>query len=136
MAGDIEEHEKGELRRAYEVTLRPEWKARISGFQHKMDKFRLSKYVIVARGVNNDEDWAVPAKLALKLEPYERDIAVIDILDVLHFLAAELSADELREAVNKCYEYLSDLKLCGRPKFIAKYREVVHGWLGETSTAP
>jgi len=135
VAGDIEEYADGKLRRTYTVTLRPEWKARISGFRDKMDQFHLPKYVIVAGGVNNDDAWAVPAKLALKLEPYERDIAVIDILDVVNFLAAELTPGELREAVNKCNEYLNDLNLCGRPEYIATYREVVHGWLTATSAA-
>ncbi len=135
VAGDIEEYADGKLCRAYAVTLSPEWKATISGFRDKMDKFHLSRYVIVVGGVNKDDDWAVPAKLALKLEPYERDIAVIDILDVVNFLATELTPGELREAVNKCNELLNDLSLCGRPEYIATYREVVHGWLSASSAA-
>jgi hypothetical protein len=104
-------------------------------FRDKMDQFRISKYVIIAGGVNNDEESAGPAKLALNPETHKRDIAVIDILDVVHFLAGELTPNELREAVNKCFEYLNDLKVCGHPTYIATYREVVHGWLADWSTA-
>lgn len=135
-AGDIEEYKEGLLHRAYEVTVRPEWKARISGFKDKMDRFNLAKYVIIAGDLNVDDEWAVPAKLALKLEPYGRDIAVIDILDVLNFFAAELTPEELREAVNKGYDYLNDQSLCGRPDYIDRYREVVHAWLASPSTTP
>jgi len=129
VAGDIEEYKDGALHRAYEVTLRPEWKARLSGFRDKMDRFGLSKYTIIAGDVNGDEEWSVPANLALKIEPYERDLVVIDITDVLNFLAAELTPGELREAVNKAFELLSDPKFCGRPEFIERYRDVVHRWL-------
>lgn len=45
---------------------------------------------------------------------FERDIAVVAILDMVNFLAFELTPDELREAVNKGYDYLNDLNLCGR----------------------
>ena len=132
VAGDVEEHKDGRLHRAYEVTVRTEWKARMSGFRAKMDQFGLSKYIIIAGGLNSDEEWSTPAKLALKIEPYGRDVAVIDIFDVVNFLATELTADELREAVNKGFDYLNDPGLCGRPAYIDRYREVVHDWL----TAP
>ncbi len=135
-AGDIEEYKDGQLHRAYEVTGRPEWKARISGFKHKMDKFGLTKYVIIVGGLNGDDEWAVPANLALKLDPYGRDIAIIDILDVLNFLAAELTPEELRESINKCYDYLNDLTICGRPEYIKRYIDVVHGWLTSPGAIP
>ncbi|MGO9922320.1 MAG: hypothetical protein ACLQIB_47440 [Isosphaeraceae bacterium] len=134
VAGDIEEYAHRKLRRAYTVTLSPEWKARIPGFRDKMEKFHLSRYVIVAGGVNDDDAWAAPARLALQIEPYERHIAVIDIHDVVNFLAAELTPGELRGAVNKCNEYLNDLNLRGRPEYIATYRAVVRGWLTSSST--
>jgi hypothetical protein len=107
-AGDIEEYQEERLLRAYEVTVRPDWQNRISNFQRKMDRFGLSKYIIIAEGINTDEQWAVPARMALALAPYGRDIAVVDIRDVLNFLAAELTPTELRAAVNRAYEYLSD----------------------------
>ncbi len=42
------------------------------------------------------------------------DIAVVDIYDVVHFLAAELTPQELRVTVNQAFAYLSDRKLSGR----------------------
>ncbi len=128
-AGDIEEFHEGHLLRAYEVTVRPDWQNRISNFQRKMDRCGLTKYVLLAAGINDDDQWAVPARMALSLEAYGRDIAVVDIRDVLNFLAAELTPRELRAAVNRTYEYLSDPKLCGRDDFKALYREAVRGWL-------
>jgi hypothetical protein len=128
-AGDIEEWHDGHLIRAYEVTVREDWKNRISNFKQKMDQFGLSKYIIIALGINNDDGWSVPARMALTLEPYGRDIAVVDIRDVVNFLAAELTANELRTSVNKAYEYLSDLRLSGRSEFKQAYREAVRDWL-------
>jgi hypothetical protein len=98
-AGDIEEWRDGSLLRAYEVTVRDDWKNRISRFRSKIDQFGLAKYVIVAAGINQDEEWKVPATMALKLEPYGRDIAVVDITDVVNFLAAELTPVQLRAAL-------------------------------------
>jgi hypothetical protein len=128
-AGDIEEWRAGELVAAWEVTVRDDWKNRISRFRQKMDDFKLSKYVIVAAGVNEDEEWKVPATMALKLGPYGWDIAVVDIYDVTHFLAAELTPCELRAAVNKAFEYLSDRKLSDRPDFKEAYTRQVRDWL-------
>lgn len=128
-AGDIEEYQDGHLVRAYEVTVRDDWQNRISGFKEKMDRFGLGKYVIIASNVNTDEAWAQPAQLALALQPYGRDIVVIDIRDVLNFLAAELTPGELREAVNKTYEYLRGPHLSGRQEFIEAYQHVVSAWL-------
>jgi hypothetical protein len=134
-AGDIEEFQDGRLVRAYEVTVRPDWKARISNFKAKMDKFGLRKYVIFASGINQDEELAEPAKMALTIEPYGRDIAVVDLYDVVNFLSAELTHLELRAAVNKAYEYLSDLRLCGREDIKTRYRETVRGWLDDAGAA-
>ncbi|MCC6419966.1 MAG: hypothetical protein IT429_17155, partial [Gemmataceae bacterium] len=128
-AGDIEERREGQFVRAYEVTVRDDWKNRISRFKTKMDHFHLSKYIIIAAGINTDDEWKVPATMALKLEPYERDIAVVDIYDVIHFLAAELTPQELRAAVNQAHTYLTDRKLSGRPDFIEAYVSAVREWL-------
>lgn len=128
-AGDIEEYHEDRLVRAYEVTVRDDWRNRVSNFKSKMDRFSLPKYVIIAADVNTDPEWSVPAKMALKLDKYERDIAVVDITDVLNFLAVELIPVELRAAVNKGYEFLSDRKLCGREDIKEKYRESVRDWL-------
>jgi hypothetical protein len=134
-AGDIEEFHEGRLLRAYEVTVRPDWKNRISNFKNKMDKFGLKKYTLIASDINNDQEWSVPAKVALALEPYGRDIAVLDILDVVNFLAAELTAIELRAAVNQTFTYLSDRKLSGRDDFKTAYREAVSSWLDGSTVA-
>jgi hypothetical protein len=128
-AGDIEEFHNGTLTRAYEVTVRPDWKNRISDFRAKMDEYDLSKYVIIASDVGNDPDLAMPADMLRFVEPYGRDIAVIDILDFVSVFAAELTAIELREAVNKTYAFLSSPKLCGRPDIMDRYREGVERWL-------
>lgn len=47
-AGDIEERAEGQLIRAYEVTMRPDWQSRISDFKAKMDAAGLDKYTIIA----------------------------------------------------------------------------------------
>ena len=130
-AGDIEERRDGQLTRAYEVTVRDDWKNRISNFTKKMDRFGLSKYIIIASGINTDNEWKMPATMALKLEHYGRDIGVVDIYDVVNFLAAELTPQELRAAVNQAYVYLSDRKLSGRPDLKESYTSVVCDWLDE-----
>jgi hypothetical protein len=127
-AGDIEEFLEGRLIRAYDVTVRPDWQHRLSSFQSKMDKFGLSKYVIVASGVNDGDQWGQPANMALSLEPYGRDIAVVDINDVANFLAAELTPAELRAAVNKAFDYLSNRSL-GREDYQHLFSNVVSDWL-------
>ena len=42
-------------------------------------------------------------------------------------MAADLSASELRKAVNKGYDYLCQPRLCGRFEFQEAYREAI-GW--------
>lgn len=130
-AGDIEERLKGELVRAYEVTVRPDWQNRISDFKSKMDAFGLSKYVIIASSVNKDTIWSQPAASISRLEPYGRDIAVVDIDDFINVLCAELSAQKLRAATNKAFEFLQDPKLCGRPDIIQTYRAMIEDWLDD-----
>lgn len=130
-AGDIEEKLDGQLVRAFEVTARPDWKNRISNFKDKMDRFGLQKYIIIAANVNNDPEWSIPARIITNLEPYGRDIAVVDIDDFVNVFSAELTARELREAVNKGFEYLINPKLCGRVDIISNYRDTVSKWLDE-----
>ena len=91
-AGDIEERLGGDVLRAYEVTVRDDWENRISVFKSKMDKFHLSKYVIIASEINGDPQWGEPAGLLVSLEPCGRDIAVVDILDFVNVFASELTA--------------------------------------------
>ena len=130
-AGDIEEMLHGNLFRAYEVTVRDDWKNRVSGFKEKMDKFSLQKYTIIASGVRRDARWYAPATLVLALEEYGRDIAVLDIEEVLNFMAAELSPKELRDAVNQVFKYLTNPRLCGRHDLMDKYRDAVSKWLDD-----
>lgn len=128
-AGDIEEKLGGKLHRAYEVTVRDDWKNRLSTFRRRMDNFELRKYIIVASGINADAEWGEPTKAALLLEKSGRDIAVLDINDMVNFLAAELSAVELRNAVNKAYEYLLNPRLSGVQSYSEGYRKIVRDWL-------
>lgn len=130
-AGDIEEFHEGRLIRAYEVTVRPDWKNRLSAFRAKMDHHGLAKYVIIAGGVNADEELAEPARLLTFLKPTGRDIAVVDIHDVSMVMAAELTASELREVVNLAFDFLCQRELCGRAEFQEAYRAVVDKWLDQ-----
>lgn len=128
-AGDIEELLNGDLVRAYEVTVRPDWKNRVGDFRKKMDGVRLRKYTIIASNVNRDEDLAEPADMIRFLAPYGRDIAVVDIQDFVNVFAMELHADELRRAVTQTYSYLTTPSLCGRADIVDKFNAVVEGWL-------
>lgn len=128
-AGDIEEWLHGKLFRAYEVTVRDDWKNRVSGFKMKMDEYGLNKYTIIASGVRGDAKWYSPASLIISLEEYGRDVAVLDIEEVLNFMAAELTAKELRDAINQVHGYLSNPQLCGRHDLMEKYRAAVSKWL-------
>ena len=62
--------------RAYEVTVRPDWKNRVGDFRKKMDTANLRKYTIIASGVNCDHDLAEPADMIRFLAPYGRDIVM------------------------------------------------------------
>ena len=130
-AGDIEELLNGDLVRAYEVTVRPDWKNRVGDFRKKMDGANLHKYTIIASNVNIDHDLAEPADMIRFLAPYGRDIAVVDIYDFLNVFAMELNADELRRAVTQTYSYLTTPSLCGRSDIVDKFNDVVKGWLDE-----
>jgi hypothetical protein len=128
-AGDIEEFHDGELLRAYEVTVRPDWKNRVTDFRAKMDSAKLKKYTIIASNVKTDDELAEPANMIRFLEPYGRDIAVVDIHDFVDVFAMELSADELRRSVNHAYSLLTAPKLCGRADIIEKFSVCVANWL-------
>lgn len=132
-AGDIEEFFRGDLHRAYEVTVRPDWKNRVGDFKAKMDAFGLKKYTIIASNVGSDEDLAEPAEMIRFLEPFGRDIAVVDIHDFVNVFAMELTAEELRRAVNQTYSYLTTPSLCGRPDVIARFSTAVSRWLDSVS---
>jgi len=132
-AGDIEEFRDGDLLRAYEVTVRPDWKNRVTAFRAKMDAAKLRKYTIIASNVGSDEELAEPASMVKFLEPYGRDIAVVDIHDFLNVFAMELSADELREAVRQAHSYLTMPSLYGRADIIGRFSDCVVAWLDEST---
>lgn len=132
-AGDIEEFRDGDLLRAYEVTVRPDWKNRVGDFRKKMDSAGLKKYTIIASSVSTDEELAEPASMIRFLQPYGRDIAVVDIHELADVFAMELSADELRAAVNQAYNYLTAPKLCGRADIIKRFAVCVSAWLDQTA---
>lgn len=132
-AGDIEEFKDSELVRAYEVTVRPDWKNRLSDFRAKMDHFGLKKYAILASNVNDDNALSEPAEMIRFLEPYGRDIAVVDLSDFFNVFAMELSAGELRRSVNQAYSYLATPSLCGRADIIERFSQCVSSWLDTAS---
>lgn len=131
--GDIEEFRDEVLIAAYEVTVRPDWKNRISDFKEKMDRAKLSKYAIIASAVNTDDELAAPADMLKFVEPYGRDLVIIDIQDVVNVFSSELTAAELRETVNLTHSYLCSPKLCGRADIIDKYTDVVSRWIDDIS---
>ncbi|MFD2787304.1 DNA cytosine methyltransferase [Hymenobacter rubripertinctus] len=128
-AGDIEEFIDENIIRAYEVTMRPDWKSRLPDFREKMDRAGLHKYVIIAASVNSDDDLREPAAMALTLGPVQRDIAVIDIMDFLSWMAAELSAKEIQIALKDVNAMLQNPKLGAKQAHIDIYLEVVGKWL-------
>jgi len=119
----------------YEVTMRPDWKNRLQDFREKMDRFGLHKYIIIAANVNTDEDLREPAAMALTMEGVERDIAVVDIMDFLNWMAAELSAFELQRALQDVGDLLQTPKLGAKQGHIDTYMAVVTGWLGNVAQA-
>ena len=128
-AGDIEEFFRGDLHRAFEVTVRPDWKNRMGDFRAKMDAAGLRKYTIIASNISADEELAEPANMIRFLEPFGRDIALVDIHDFLNVFAMELTSDELRRAINQTYAYLVAPKLCGRADIISRFSAAVSTWL-------
>lgn len=127
--GDIEEFRDEILVAAYEVTVRSDWKNRLSDFKEKMDRAGLKKYTIIASSVNNDVQLATPTDMLKFIEPYGRDLAIIDIVDVTNVFAGELTAAELRETINQTHLFLTSPKLCGRADIIEKYSNTVSQWL-------
>ena len=128
-AGDVEERVEGQLLRAYEVTASLPWRDRLSAAKRKMDRHELAKYVILAGGVNASSEWAEPAALALQLDPYGRDIAVVDLEDVCTWMAAHLPAPQLRDALRDVERMIHSPSLCGRHDVADLYTGIVGRWL-------
>ena len=110
---------------------RPDWKNRISDFRAKMDSAGLRKCTIIASNVTTDEELAEPASMIRFLEPYGRDIAVVDIHELVDVFAMELSADELRAAINQAHSYLTAPRLCGRADIIVRFSASIAAWLDQ-----
>lgn len=128
--GDIEEYRDYDLVAAYEVTVRDDWKNRLSDFQAKASEGNLQRYVIFASGVRVDRDLHPASRLVEFVEQLSFDLAVVDLSDFFCVFCAELSRDELASAFNRAYGLLADPRLSGRPDFLAKFRLVTDAWLG------
>jgi len=129
-AGDIEEYRDYDLIAAYEVTVRDDWKNRLSDFQTKALEGKLTRYVILASGVRTDHDLHPASRLIEFVDQLAFDLAVVDLSDFFCVFCAELSRDELAAAFNRAYALLAEPRLSGRSDFLAKFRSVTDAWLG------
>ncbi|MFD2111175.1 hypothetical protein [Thiorhodococcus fuscus] len=127
--GDIEEYREDLLIAAFEVTVRDDWKNRLSDFQKKAVRGNLPKYVIFASDVRGDSDLYPASKLIDFIEHLSFDLAVVDLSDFFSVFCAELTREEIGQAINRAYHLLTEPRLCGREDFIGKYREVTNEWL-------
>ncbi|WP_283189858.1 hypothetical protein [Pseudomonas sp. PMCC200344] len=127
--GDIEEFRDGVLVAAYEVTVRDDWKNRLADFGKKAKKGNLSKYILIASNVRSDKNLHPAHSLMNFVGHLHFDLAVIDITDFFTVFCAELRRDELAEAFNRTYEFLSDRKLCGRADIQESFKNVTDQWL-------
>ncbi|MCK4794183.1 MAG: hypothetical protein KAV87_61215 [Desulfobacteraceae bacterium] len=127
--GDIEEVLEGNLVNAYEVTVRDDWKNRLPDLRAKMSEAGLNKYVLVASNINSDEQLSNPKSLVTFTEKAGFDLAIIDLNDFIRVFCAELKANEIRNALNTCYEYLINPKLCGREDIISAYKSKIDEWV-------
>lgn len=127
--GDIEEFRDYELVAAYEVTVRSDWKNRLSDFAKKVRDAKLPKYVIFAAGVRGDSELSPATQLIDFVQDLPFDLAVVDIRDFFSVFCAELQKEEIGAALNRAYELLSDPRLSGREDILVKYRDVTSAWL-------
>lgn len=127
--GDIEEFRDYELVAAYEVTVRGDWKNRLSDFAGKAREANLPKYVIFASGVRSDPDLSPASRLIGFCHDLPFDLAVVDVLDFFSVFCAELRKEEISVSINRAYELLSDPRLSGRSDILVKYRDVTSAWL-------
>ena len=128
-AGDVEERVGNVVLRAYEVTATLPWRDRLSAAQRKMDRHGLAKYVVLGRGVNGASEWSEPAQLGLQLRPHSRDIAVVDLEDVVNWMAAQLSASQIRSVLRDVEAMVRSPALCGRHDVAQLYADLVGRWL-------
>lgn len=127
--GDIEEKLDGTLINVYEVTVREDWKNRLPDLRRKMIDAGLSRYVLIASNVNSDKQLSTPRSLLNFSEITGFDLAIVDLKDFVKVFCAELKANEIRDALNTCYEYLVNPKLCGREDIITCYKNKIDEWI-------
>lgn len=127
--GDIEELLDGTLINAYEVTVREDWKNRLPDLRVKMTEAGLNKYVLIASNINTDEQLSDPKSLVNFTENAGFDLAIVDLSDFIRVFCSELKAKEIRDALNTCYEYLINPKLCGRNDIVSAYKKTVDQWI-------
>jgi hypothetical protein len=127
--GDIEEFRDYELVGAYEVTVRGDWKNRLTDFGKKIREANLVKYIIFASNVRNDIELSPAARLVEYVEKLPFDLAVVDIRDFFCVFCAELNREEIAVAFNRAYQLLADPRLSGREDILTKYRAATSEWL-------
>ncbi len=128
-SGDIEEFRDYDLIAAYEVTVRDDWKTRLSDFQSKASEAKLLRYVILAVGVRSDPELHPAARLLEFVDELSFDLAVVDLSDFFSVFCSELGRDELGVAFNRAYALLADPRLSGRADFMGRFRDVANEWL-------
>lgn len=131
--GDIEEFSDDRLVMVYEVTVRDDWKNRLADLQSKAADAGLSKYVVIAEGVSADQALHPAEALIRFTEPLAFDLAVVDIGEFFRVFCAELTHQELTDAINLAYKMLMDPKLSGKHEYIDLYVEHVSHWLDNQS---
>ncbi len=128
-SGDIEEFRDYDLVASYEVTVRSDWKNRLSDFASKVSDAKLQKYIIFASNVRNDPELCPAANLVQFVERLHFDLAVVDLNDFFSVFCAELQREEIEQVINRAYELLLEPRLSGRADFVSKYRDATDQWL-------
>lgn len=127
-AGDIEEFREDTLVAAYEVTVRDDWKNRLSDLTRKATAAGLKRYVVIAADVRKDPKLFPADKLVEFVEPLTFDLAVVDLSDFFNVFCSELSPAEIEEAIKYCYQLLAEPSLSGREAFMTAYRDTAASW--------
>ncbi len=127
--GDIEEFRDCKLVAAYEVTVRDDWKNRLTDFGSKVAEAKLPKYIIFASNIRSDPELYPASNLVNFVERLHFDLAIVDLTDFFSVFCAELQREEIEQGINRAYELLSDPRLCGRADLISKFRDATDRWL-------
>jgi hypothetical protein len=127
-AGDIEEFRDDMLVAAYEVTVRDDWKNRLSDLARKATSAGLKRYAVFAANVRKDPKLFPAEKLVEFVEPLTFDLAVVDLSDFFNVFCSELSSAEIQEAIKHCYQLLAEPSLSGRESFMTAYKDTAASW--------